>query len=148
MAQTAAAKAAKAAKDAKAKEQRKARYAKNKEKAALEKAAKADAGVEVLGEVAVEAVVEQLVERQEASRRAVRFLSPCPNYQILVKPYIISIVNGFPVHDRGESIEFDNGEYLTDNEATLAFLRKHQAYGSEFFEDATPPGADDVCVKN
>ncbi|MBT9169313.1 MAG: hypothetical protein DDT19_02671 [Syntrophomonadaceae bacterium] len=69
---------------------------------------------------------------------AVRFFSQCSNYQILVKPYIISVVNGIPIHTRGEKIEFENGEFITEKKTEIDFLRKHKAYGTEFQEDKTP----------
>ncbi len=77
------------------------------------------------------------------AQQTVRFFSKAQNYQILVKPYLISVNNGVPVHTRGEKIEFQNGEFSTEDKAIISFLRKHKAYGVDFHEDKTPVGADD-----
>lgn len=77
------------------------------------------------------------------AQQTVRFFSKAQNYQILVKPYLISVNNGVPVHTRGEKIEFENGEFSTDDHNVIKFLRKHKAYGVDFQEDKTPVGADD-----
>jgi hypothetical protein len=67
-----------------------------------------------------------------------KFYSKSQNYKILVKPYIVDVKNGIPVHNRGEKIEFINGEYQTDDPAVINFLRKHAGYGLDFVEDKTP----------
>ena len=71
----------------------------------------------------------------------VRFFSKAKNYQILVRPYIIKVENGMPQHIRGEKIEFNNGEFVTDQKQTIDFLRKHRAFGIDFVEDSTSTDA-------
>ncbi len=73
----------------------------------------------------------------------IRFYSKSQNYQILIKPYIINVQNGIPIHSRGEKVEFENGEFSTGDQNVIKFLRKHAAYGVDFEEDKTPVGADE-----
>ncbi len=79
-----------------------------------------------------------MARNQSENIEIVKFYSKCPNYKILVKPYLIDVKNGVPVHTRGEKIEFKNGEYQTSDPAVLKFLRSHAAYGRDFVEDKTP----------
>jgi hypothetical protein len=77
-------------------------------------------------------------ETAENKPENVRFYSKAQNYQILVRPYIVEVNNGIPMHKRGEKIEFMNGEFVTDSKKVIEFLRNHKAYGVDFVEDMTP----------
>lgn len=65
----------------------------------------------------------------------VRFYSKCPNYTILKRATIQNVLNGIPVLQHGEKIEFENHEFNTADAELIEFLRKHKAFGIDFVED-------------
>lgn len=67
-----------------------------------------------------------------------RFFNKAKNYQILIAPTSIDVKNNIPILTHGKKIEFQNGEYITDDNKKIDFLRKHKAFGIDFVEDKTP----------
>jgi len=63
------------------------------------------------------------------------FFSKCPNYTILKRATIQNVLNGIPVLQHGEKIEFENHEFSSADAETLEFLRNHKAFGVDFVED-------------
>lgn len=64
----------------------------------------------------------------------VKFISKCKNLTILVKPYVINMINNVPQHEHSKVIKFNNGEFTTNNKEEVAFLRKHPGNGIDFVE--------------
>ena len=67
-----------------------------------------------------------------------RFFSKSKNYKILVTPTTLDVKNNIPILTNGKKIEFQNGEYVTEDRKEIEFLRKHKAFGIDFVEDKTP----------
>lgn len=72
----------------------------------------------------------------------VRFFTRIDNYQILVRPTSYEVKNNVTLLIHGETILFEDGEFVTDNKKTVEFLRAHKRYGLDFQEDKTPANAD------
>ncbi|MFD7521436.1 hypothetical protein [Paenibacillus chitinolyticus] len=64
-----------------------------------------------------------------------KFISRCSNQVLCIKPARVQNHDGiiFPVP--GEHIRFNAGEYETEDEKEIEFLRKHRLFGSSIFED-------------
>jgi hypothetical protein len=58
-----------------------------------------------------------------------------------MKPIRTVIVDGIPVPQAGQHINFYNGEYETQDKAEIAFLKKHQLYGVSITEAPETKGA-------
>ncbi len=64
-----------------------------------------------------------------------RFYSSHKCLRLVVKPTEIRFEKGVQLIDRGKTISFVNGEYVTDDPSDIEWLRNCSDYGREFYED-------------
>ena len=52
-----------------------------------------------------------------------------------MKPTGLQVINGIPVLVAGKSIQFENGEYSTNNKEEIDFLKSKADFGITLFAD-------------
>lgn len=60
-----------------------------------------------------------------------KFLSKCKNQVLCIKPSRAQIVDGITVPIPGEHIRFNSGEYETNNQKEIEFIKKHRLFNSQ-----------------
>lgn len=63
------------------------------------------------------------------------FISPLRGLRLTMRPALKSIVEGRVVADTGRHIQFNNGEYITEDAEEIAFITKHKRFGTTIFEN-------------
>jgi hypothetical protein len=64
-----------------------------------------------------------------------KFRSKYPNVKYVVKPTGLQVINGIPVVMAGKSIQFEHGEYDTNDEAEIEFLKGKADFGITLFAE-------------